>query len=117
MWPSTMVASGTRTAACSTSSGVVIGSSPQWKSVGAPKFRGAADEGERPVVGGVGDRRDRMELQPRETKVADGVHEQPLCLIPVPRVDPRVGVEASGVGGHNRGDHLERVGVDLPGHR
>ena len=36
MWPNTIVASGTRIAACSSSSGVQNGSSPQWISVGAP---------------------------------------------------------------------------------
>ena len=106
------MASGHDAAAGAIAYGVAIGSSPQWKSVGAAVLGGEADEPERLLGGRVRERRDGMELESLEAEL-ERVLEQRHRLVAVPGVDAREGLEPIRVGAACVGDQFERVRVDL----
>ena len=104
MWPRMIVASGHAAAACAIASGVVSGSSPQWKSVGAECSAAAPDQPQGVLAGRVRDRRHRVELQALEAELSDRALEQGERLVAVPGVDARERVEPARVGGARLGD-------------
>jgi hypothetical protein len=104
--------SGQAAAAGSMASGVVNGSSPQWKRVGAPSSPASRIKAMVSSPDGCATRVHRVQHQAPEAELADGPGQQGQRLLAVPRMQVDEAPEPSGVLVAHLGDEPERLGVD-----